>query len=156
MTKCCISWMVAAEDSAGAFITMTTDPMIHKKHPIFPTILSLSLRKMAEPMVVITTDNAPNGVTNIASTKAYATKLQISPMIMRVMPVHQNAFFKYPYPSPATSLYFSFAFNSPIFFKINETPMKRPDATASDMPMALYTGGRVSVSASVEVLFARL
>jgi hypothetical protein len=96
MTKCCISWMLATDDSWGAFITMTTDPTMHKKQETLPTMLKRSLRKMAERIVVMTTDSAPSGVTRIASVKAYATKLQISPMIIRVIPVHQNAFFRYP------------------------------------------------------------
>ena len=94
MTKCCISCIVAAEDCAGAFMTITTEPIIQTKHPILPTKLNRSFRKMADRMVVMTTDNAPKGVTKMASTKAYATKLQTSPMIMSVMPVHQYAFLR--------------------------------------------------------------
>jgi len=70
MTKCCISWMFATEDSCGAFITMTTEPTMHRKHATLPTMLSLSLRKMADSIVVMTTDRAPRGVTRMASVKA--------------------------------------------------------------------------------------
>jgi hypothetical protein len=140
---------LAAEDSEGAFITMTTDPMMHRKHPTFPTILNRSFRNIADRTVVMTTDKAPNGVTRIASTKAYATKLQISPIIINVMPVHQYAFFRYPYPSPATSWYFSFALSNPIFFSTKDTPMNTPDAIANDIPIALYTGGLEAVDGFV-------
>jgi len=140
---------LAAEDSEGAFITMTTDPIMHKKHPTFPTILKRSFRKIADRIVVMTTDKAPRGVTRIASTKAYATKLQISPIIIKVMPVHQYAFFKYPYPSPATSSYFSFALSKPIFFSTNDIPMNTPDAIANEIPIALYIGGLEAVAGFV-------
>jgi hypothetical protein len=148
--------MLAAEDSEGAFMTMTTDPIMHRKHPTFPTMLNRSFRKIADRIVVITTDSAPNGVTRIASTKAYATKLQISPIIINVMPVHQYAFFRYPYPSPATSSYFSFALSNPIFFSTNDIPINTPDAMANDMPIALYIGGLEAALGFVELVeFAR-
>ena len=51
-------------------MTITIDPTIHMKHPTFPTKLSRSFRKIADRMVVITTERAPRGVTRIASTKA--------------------------------------------------------------------------------------
>lgn len=118
-------------------MAITTDPIIHEKQPTLPTKLSRSFRKIADKIVVITTDSAPSGVTKIASTKAYATKLQISPMIIKVMPVHHHAFFRYPYPSPASSLYLTLALSRPIFFSTKEIPMKKPDATASEIPTAL-------------------
>jgi len=137
ITKCCIPWISLTEDCSGAFMAITTDPTMHEKHPTLPTKLSLSLRNIADKIVVITTDNAPNGVTRMASTKAYATKLQISPMIIRVIPVHHQTFFRYPYPSPASSLYLTFALRRPIFFRTKETPMNTPEATASEIPIAL-------------------
>lgn len=137
MTKCCISWILLTEDCCGAFMAITIDPMIHEKQPTLPTKLSRSFRKIADKIVVITTDSAPSGVTKIASTKAYATKLQISPMIIRVMPVHHHTFFKYPYPSPASSLYLTLALSRPIFFSTNEVPINTPDATANEIPTAL-------------------
>lgn len=70
MTKCFISCIVAAEDCSGAFMTMTMEPIMQTKHPVFPTKLSRSFKKMADKMVVITTDSAPNGVTRMASTNA--------------------------------------------------------------------------------------
>lgn len=76
-------------------------------------------------------------------------------MIIKVMPVHQYAFLRYPYPSPASSLYFTFALSSPVFFKTNDVPMKTPDDIAKDIPIALYTGGRSFVVVEpVVVLFA--
>ena len=73
-----------------------TLPMIQPKQPILPTKLNRSFRKMALKMVVMTTLKAPSGVTSMASVNEYATKLQISPMIMSVMPIHHQRFFRYP------------------------------------------------------------
>lgn len=94
MTNFFISWMVATADCSGALMTITTDPMMQLKQPTLPTKDSLSLRKIADRMAVITTDSAPMGVTRMASTKAYATKLHTSPMIMRIMPSHHHAFLR--------------------------------------------------------------
>lgn len=83
-----------------------TAPTIHSAQPILPKNVSVSLRKMDESTALrarteyrvfsssmrgthqTTTERAPRGVTRMASVKAYATKLRISPTIMRVMPVH--------------------------------------------------------------------
>lgn len=70
MTKCCICCIFATDDSAGAFMTMTTEPTMQRKHETLPTMLRRSLRKMAERTVVMTTERAPSGVTRIASVKA--------------------------------------------------------------------------------------
>lgn len=70
MTNVCISWMLATEDDSGAFMTMTTEPTIHRKQATLPTMLRRSLRKMADRTVVMTTERAPSGVTKMASVKA--------------------------------------------------------------------------------------
>lgn len=88
MTSFFMSWIVATADCSGALMTMTTDPTMQLKQPTLPTKLRRSLRNMADRIAVTTTDRAPMGVTKMASTKAYATKLQTSPMIINVMPVH--------------------------------------------------------------------
>jgi len=58
------------------------------------------------------------------------------------MPDHQNAFLRYPYPSPATSLYLSLALSSPTFFSTNDVPINAPEPIARHIPMILKTGGR--------------
>lgn len=70
MKKSLISEMSATLLVCGAFITMTTEPTMHRKHATLPTILRRSFKKMADRTVVITTDSAPRGVTRMASTKA--------------------------------------------------------------------------------------
>lgn len=94
MTYICISWMFATDDSVGALRTMMTAPTMQRKQATLPIKLSLSFKKKAESTVAITTDIAPRDVTRIASVKAYATKLRISPKIIRLMPAHQKAFFR--------------------------------------------------------------
>jgi hypothetical protein len=51
-----ISWMVDTEDCSGALITITMDPTIHMKQPIFPTKDRRSPRNIEDRMAVITTD----------------------------------------------------------------------------------------------------
>lgn len=70
MTYFCICWILATEDSCGAFMTMTTEPTIQRKQATLPTRLRRSFRKMADRTVVMTTDSAPSGVTKMASVKA--------------------------------------------------------------------------------------
>jgi hypothetical protein len=48
--------MVETELCAGAFTTITMDPIIHMKQPSFPTKESLSWRKIDDRIAVITTD----------------------------------------------------------------------------------------------------
>lgn len=62
--------MFATALCAGAFNGMMIDPRMHMPHPILPTKDSRSFRKIAERMVVMTTDKAPRGVTRMASVKA--------------------------------------------------------------------------------------
>jgi hypothetical protein len=116
---------------------MMTEPRIARAQDILPTKLKRSFKKMALKIVVMTTERAPRGVTRMASTNMYAAKLHISPMIIRVMPVHHHPFLRYPYPSPASSSYLTFAFSSPIFFTTKLTPINKPEQTARTMPMIL-------------------
>ena len=93
-TNFCISCMFATDDSWGALRAMTTAPTMHRKQAILPIMLRRSLRKIAERIAVTTTVTAPRGVTRMASVKARAAKLHSSPKIMRVMPVHHQAFLR--------------------------------------------------------------
>ena len=69
-TKSFISWMFETAEFSGAFMAMTTDPIMQLKHPTLPTKLRRSFRKIADKMVVMTTERAPRGVTRMASTNA--------------------------------------------------------------------------------------
>lgn len=51
-------------------MAMITEPIMQLTQPTLPTKLSRSLRKIADRIVVTTTDRAPRGVTRMASTKA--------------------------------------------------------------------------------------
>lgn len=79
---------------------MIIAPRIHRKQPTLPTKLRRSLRKMLLPIAAITTLNAPKGVTKIASVKAYATKLHISPIDCLVF---CGNFHQLPYPESLVS-----------------------------------------------------
>ena len=74
------SLTVLISPSLGACITIIVEPIAVKKQPNLPIVLNFSFRKYADNMALINTDNAPRGVTNVAGTKPYAAKLQISPM----------------------------------------------------------------------------
>lgn len=51
-----MSWIVDTEDCSGAFMTITTEPTIHMKQPIFPMKERRSPRNTDERMAVMTTD----------------------------------------------------------------------------------------------------
>lgn len=72
--------------------------------------------------------------------------------VLKVMPNHHMGVRKYPKPSPASSLYFTFALNRPIFFSTNEIPMKRPEAIARTIPTILYHPGRSNSPAAAVVV----
>lgn len=58
--------------------------------------------------------------------------------ILSIIPVHHQAFLRYPTPSPGFELSFSFAWSKPFFFRTNDTPIKHPEAIARATPTALY------------------
>lgn len=71
---------------------MITEPTMHWKHPIHPKKDNFSFRNIEESIAQMTTESAPIGVTIMASTKAYAPKLQSSPHIIMIIPVHHRGY----------------------------------------------------------------
>lgn len=84
--------MVSISSSGGACRTITTAPMRQMALPSFPNVPNSSLRKYDPKTAPISTLSAPRGVTRIAGAKAYAAKLQTSPVATEYSISESNQF----------------------------------------------------------------
>lgn len=100
---------------------------------------------MDDRIAQMTTLNAPNGVTRIGCTNAYATKLHTSPATIISIPVHHMNDFRYACPSPASIPSFVELIN-PFFLKTKLAPIKNPLPIAKDKPTTFVVGSDVALS----------
>lgn len=99
--------------------------------------------QMSQSKSTMHTQNSPN-----------ATKLQISPRIIMIIPVHHSQFFKYACPSPATFPVFAVAASSPFFLTTKLVPIRTPEPRARDTPMILSVTFFFALSADAAAVAA--